>query len=71
METVRESWTDERLDDLSKAVTELSRRMDARFESMEARVDSSQRTMIQLIGIMFATIVGLISVQTALLLALL
>lgn len=78
MEAVRESWTDERMDDLKDGVTELSRRMDARFESMEARfeslearIDSSQRTTIQLFGIMFAAFVGLISAQTALLLALL
>ncbi len=69
METVRESWTDERMDGLKDQVVELSRRMDTRFESMEARIDSSQRMVVQLIGIMFATIVGLISAQTALLLA--
>lgn len=31
METVRESWTDERLDDLKESVTDLGRRMDAGF----------------------------------------
>jgi len=71
MEAVRESWTDERMDDLKDQVVELSRRIDTRFESMEARIGSSQRMVVQLIGIMFATIVGLISAQTALLLALL
>lgn len=75
MEAVRESWTDERMDDLKEQVVELNRRMDARFNSLEARFDarcdSMQRTMIQLFGVMFATIVGLISAQTALLLALL
>jgi hypothetical protein len=31
METVRESWTDERLDDLKEGVGDLGRRMDAGF----------------------------------------
>jgi hypothetical protein len=31
METVRESWTDERLDDLKEGVSDLGRRMDAGF----------------------------------------
>lgn len=31
METVRESWTDERLDDLKEDVSDLARRMDAGF----------------------------------------
>jgi hypothetical protein len=31
METVRESWTDERLDDLKEGVSDLGRRVDAGF----------------------------------------
>ena len=71
MEAVRESWTDERMDDLRDQVVELSRRMDARFESLETRIDSTQRVTIQLFGILLAAFAGLISAQTALLLALL
>jgi hypothetical protein len=82
METVRESWTDERMDDLKEQVVEQGRRVDARFtavdarfDSFEARVDarfdSMQRSMIQLFAVGLATFVGLLSVQTALLLALL
>ena len=37
METVRESWTDERLDDLKESVSDLARRMDAGF--VESRVE--------------------------------
>jgi hypothetical protein len=37
METVRESWTDERLDDLKESVSDLARRMDAGFA--ESRVE--------------------------------
>jgi hypothetical protein len=82
MEAVRESWTDERMDDLKDQLVEQGRRvevrfgsLEARFDSLEARVDarfeSVQRTMIQLFAAAFAAFVGLISVQTALLLALL
>jgi hypothetical protein len=82
MEAVRESWTDERMDDLKDQVVEQGRRVDARFGSLESRIDSfaarvdarfelMQRTMIQLFAVAFAAFVGLISAQTALLLALL
>jgi hypothetical protein len=71
MEAVRESWTDERMDDLKDQVVEQGRRVDARFASLEtrmdARFDTMQRTMIYL----FAALAGLISGQTALLVAVL
>lgn len=38
METVRESWTDERLDDLKEGVSDLGRRMDSGFA--EGRVEA-------------------------------
>lgn len=67
---MRESWTDDRMDDLSHRVDELSRRMDegfnslraemnARFERQESRFDSAQRLTIQLwAGTMFALLAG-------------
>ena len=39
METVREGWTDERLDDLKESVSDLGRRMDAGFA--ESRLESA------------------------------
>lgn len=86
MEAVRESWTDERMDDLKDQVVAQGNRLDARFGSLESRIDARfdsfesridqrfdamQRTMIQLFAVAFAAFVGLISAQTALLLALL
>lgn len=66
---------DARFESMEARVTSLETRMESRFESLEARFDarcdSMQRSMIQLFGIMFAAFVGLISAQTALLLALL
>ncbi|HEY6550285.1 MAG TPA: hypothetical protein VIY71_03690 [Solirubrobacterales bacterium] len=40
MATVRESWTDERLDDLKESVGDLARRMDSGFA--ESRMDIRQ-----------------------------
>jgi hypothetical protein len=58
MPEARETWTDERLDDLSRRVdngfarvdarsNQLETRMDARFNHLETRIDSLQRTIIQ------------------------
>jgi hypothetical protein len=38
METVRESWTDERLDDLKEDVGDLGRRLDSGFAESRAEV---------------------------------
>jgi hypothetical protein len=92
METMREGWTDERLDDLKESVGDIARRMDAgfaesrmeaasirremregfqavdvRFNSIDARFDALQRTIIQVGGGMaaafFAALIGLIATQ--------
>jgi hypothetical protein len=78
VERSRETWTDERLDDLSRRMDDGFRRVDAdirslraevsaRFDAQDARIDgrfdSLQRTMIQVGGGIIATmIVGFISV---------
>jgi len=57
MDAVREAWTDERLDDLSKRVDQGFERVDADiralrsevrtgFDRVDARFDSLQRTLI-------------------------
>ncbi|HEX5928605.1 MAG TPA: hypothetical protein VFY48_04350 [Solirubrobacterales bacterium] len=88
MELMRESWTDERLDDLNDRVSEgfrqnderfgrvegeirdLRAEMNARFERVDSRLDSIQRTLaigaITLTGGMlagFAAITALIATQ--------
>ena len=40
MESARTTWTDERLDDLSRHVENGFARLDARFEHFEGRVDA-------------------------------
>jgi hypothetical protein len=78
MEPMREAWTDERLDDLSHRVDEgfrefreemraLRSEMNTRFDRVEARLDSMQRTMILssvgMTGAIVATLIGLIATQ--------
>jgi hypothetical protein len=64
----RESWTDERLDDLSGRVGSVERRMDEGFKEMReefrtlrgetnAQFAAQHRTMVQMFGGMFATFV--------------
>ena len=58
MEPVREAWTDERLDDLIRKVDagfrDLRSEMNTRFDRMDARFDSMQRTMVQAVVAMSA-----------------
>jgi hypothetical protein len=73
METMREAWTDERLDDLVKRMDEGFREMreeqrafraemNARFESMEGRFQGIEGRMIQIGAGLFGTmLVGFLS----------
>ena len=78
VERARATWTDERLDDLSRRVDvgfermdrgfeRLDRRIDAQAAELGARIDALQRTMIQVGGGVIAsilvTIVTLIATQ--------
>lgn len=46
MENERAQWTDARLDDLATRVTELDHRLSARLDSIDAKLDALQRTLI-------------------------
>jgi hypothetical protein len=78
MQTMREAWTDERLDDLNRHVEEGFRRIDGdlralRVETkteltalrgeMNDRFDAMQRLMIQVGGVIVAALIGLIATQ--------
>lgn len=74
METMREKWTDERLDDLKGEVVTLRTEMRDEFRSVRAEMsgirsemhagfDSLHRTMIQFGGIVIVALVGLIGTQ--------
>ena len=55
MEGARESWTDDRLDDLAERVSHASSaRMDARFDRLEGRFDRLQNTLIVILGALVA-----------------
>ena len=74
METMRVSWTDERLDDFRAETTRrfdtLERRMDDGFNRVDDRLHAMQRTMIHVaVGMSaafiagFAALIGLIATQ--------
>jgi hypothetical protein len=63
MQTMRESWTDERLDDLSTRMDRGFSRVDADIRELRGEIKGLQRTMIQgfitLSGVMVTGFVGL------------
>jgi hypothetical protein len=67
MNAMRETWTDERLDDLNGRVSDGFRRVDEDIRGlrgeMNARFDALQRTMIQFGGAMIVALIGLVATQ--------
>ena len=77
MEAMRESWTDDRLDDLNRRVDagfkqvderfkQADRRFDKvdhRFDKLEARFDALQRTLFQSSVLIIVALIGLIATQ--------
>ncbi len=64
MESVREAWTDERLDDLNHRVDGIDRRMEngfsemrTEFRAVRSEMSAQNRMMLQLSGGMFATMI--------------
>lgn len=55
MEAVRETWTDERLDDLNHRVDHGFQEMRAEFRAERSERSAQTRMMLQLSGGMFAT----------------
>ena len=70
MEGARATWTDERLDDLSRSVDrvdqdlrQLRTEMSARFDAVNARFDALHRLIVQTSGgLMIAVLATLLSV---------
>jgi len=60
---MRESWTDERLDDLNARMSEGFNRIDAELRGVNARIDALHRTMLQTSGVTIAALIGLIATQ--------
>ncbi len=74
MESMRNSWTDERLDGFAahtdRRFDALERRMDNGFNRVDAdlravnaRIDALQRTMLQTSAMTIAALIGLIATQ--------
>jgi hypothetical protein len=68
--SVRESWTDERLDDLSKKVDQGFARLDAEMRALNGRFDALQRVLMQIgfafgaaLLTMIAALIGTIASQ--------
>lgn len=67
MNAPRQTWTDERLDDLSRRVDAGFARVDGELRALNSRIDGLQRTMVQIgagmiiaqTGLM-ATVLGLV-----------
>lgn len=74
MDSMRESWTDKRLDErfdgidrrfdaVDQRFDSLERRMDEGFNAMRAELSALQRTMLQTSGVTIAALIGLIATQ--------
>ncbi len=63
MESMREAWTDERLDDMSDRMDRGFDRVDAELRALNGRFDALQRTMLQIGGGVIVALVGLIATQ--------
>jgi hypothetical protein len=67
METMRESWTDERMDDLSHRVDQGFARVDADIRElrreMNTRFDAMQRTLFLAAAAIVAALIGVIATQ--------
>ena len=74
METMRQSWTDDRLDDfrsetqrrfdkVEAEISDLRSETKAGFESLNARFDSLQRVMLQFSGALIAVLIAFIVTQ--------
>ena len=61
--SVREAWTDERLDDLSKKMDQGFSRLEAEVRALNGRFDSLQKTLLQVNWAIVAALIGLIATQ--------
>jgi hypothetical protein len=63
MEAMRQSWTDDRLDDLTHRMDDGFNRIDADMRAVRTEIGALQRTMIQLGSGVIVAILGLVVTQ--------
>ena len=72
MLNMRESWTDERLDDLARNVDQrfdrLEGKMEDGFRELRKEISAMQRAMIQSAAVLVAALAGVIATQLGLIL---
>lgn len=63
MESMREKWTDERLDDLNARVTEGFQRVDVELRELRSDMKTMQQLIVQVGGGLFGTmVIGFLSI---------
>jgi len=60
---MRQSWTDDRLDDLARRMDDGFNRIDGDMQAVRSEIGALQRTVIQVGGGMIAAILGLVVTQ--------
>jgi len=68
VETVRHSWTDERLDDMSRRMDQGFARVDVELRALNGRFDALERILIQIGFVMSASLLGVIATMVGLIL---
>jgi len=63
---VRQSWTDERLDDMSRRMDQGFARVDVELRALNGRFDALERILIQIGFVMTASLLGVIATMAGL-----
>ena len=65
---MRQSWTDERLDDMSRRMDQGFARVDVELRALNGRFDALERILIQIGFVMSASLLGVIATLAGLIL---
>lgn len=63
---MRQSWTDERLDDMSRRMDQGFARVDVELRALNGRFDALERILIQIGFVMTASLLGVIATMAGL-----